>query len=67
MYEALQSNKDVVSEGEMPTFGQDGGITLSMLYGKDYDDPDCEILLSQLTFEETNTLITTCISNTSYS
>lgn len=45
------------SETEMPTMGADNGLTLSMMIGKDYDDPMWEELLDQVTFEEMATLI----------
>ena len=36
----------------MPKLGADNGLTLYDMIGKDYDDPDWEKLLDQLTFEE---------------
>ncbi len=36
----------------MPKMGADNGLTLYDMIGKDYDDPDWEKLLDQLTFEE---------------
>ena len=36
----------------MPKMGADNGMTLYDMIGKDYDDPDWEKLLDQLTFEE---------------
>ncbi len=36
----------------MPKLGADNGMTLYDMIGKDYDDPDWEKLLDQLTFEE---------------
>ena len=36
----------------MPRLGADNGLTLYDMIGKDYDDPDWEKLLDQLTFEE---------------
>ena len=36
----------------MPTLGADNGLTLYDMIGKDYDDPDWQKLLDQLTFEE---------------
>ena len=43
---------------EMPTLGADNGMTLAQMIGKDYDDPDWEPLLDQMTFSEMNNLIT---------
>ena len=43
--------------GTMPTMGADNGMTLGMMIGKDYDDPDWDKLLDQATFEEMATLI----------
>lgn len=42
---------------EMPTMGAKNGMTLGMMIGKDYDDPDWDKLLDQATFEEMATLI----------
>ena len=36
----------------MPKLGADNGLTLYDMIGKDYDDPDWEKLLDQLTFED---------------
>ena len=41
----------------MPRLGADNGLTLYDMIGKDYDDPDWEKLLDQLTFEEMVTAI----------
>lgn len=59
---------DVESEGSLPTFEAfdgDNALTLAMMRGKAYDDPDWEKLLDQLSFDELNTLMTTAICNTS--
>ena len=45
------------STATMPTMGADGDMTLGMMIGKDYDDPDWEKLLDQVTFEEMAVLI----------
>ena len=37
---------------DMPTLGADNGLTLYDMIGKDYDDPDWDKLLDQLTFDE---------------
>lgn len=41
----------------MPTQGQKNGMTLLDLRGKDYDDPDWERLLDQMTVEDMNEVI----------
>lgn len=46
-------------EDVMPTLGADNGLTLADLTGKDYDDPDWEQLLDQLSLEDMTTLINT--------
>ena len=45
------------STAKMPTMGADNDMTLGMMIGKDFDDPDWENLLDQVTFEEMATLI----------
>lgn len=55
---------DVKSEGDSVTFGANGEITLVMMRGKDYNDPDWDKILDTLSFDEMNTLLTTCISQT---
>ena len=45
------------STTEMPTMGADNGMTLGMMVGKAYDDPDWDLLLDQVTFEEMAELI----------
>ena len=45
------------STTEMPTMGADNGMTLGMMIGKDYDDPDWDKLLDQATFEEMAELV----------
>lgn len=64
MVEDLQSDKPVESEGEMPAFGVDSGMTLSMMYGKEFEDADWQKVLDQMTFEELNTLLSTCYCKT---
>lgn len=64
MEEDLQSNKPVESEGELPQYGVSSGMTLIQMRGKDYDDPDWDKLLDQITFDELNELLTTCVCNT---
>lgn len=41
----------------MPTMGADNGLTLAMMLGKSFDDPQWQTLLDQATFEEMATLI----------
>ena len=45
------------SDAVMPTMGADNGMTLGMMIGKSYDDPDWDKLLDQVTFDEMATLI----------
>lgn len=68
MFEDLQvvDIADVKSVGEMPNFGENNGLTLVMMRGKGIDDPDWDKLLSQMSFDELDTLLTTCISQTPY-
>ncbi len=42
---------------EMPTMGAKNGLKLYDMIGKDYDDPDWDLLLDQLTYEEMCSLI----------
>ncbi|MBW3082074.1 glycoside hydrolase family 3 protein [Bifidobacterium phasiani] len=44
-------------DDQMPTMGADNGIRLADLRGVDYDDPQWDLLLDQLTFDEMDTLI----------
>lgn len=46
-------------EDVMPTTGAKNDLVLSDLTGKDYDDPQWELLLDEMTVEEMNTLINT--------
>ena len=48
---------DPDSDAVMPTMGADNGMTLGMMIGKSYDDPDWDKLLDQVTFDEMATLI----------
>ena len=41
----------------MPTLGADNGLTLYDMIGKDFDDPDWDKLLDQLTFDEMVSMI----------
>ena len=42
---------------EMPVLGADNGLSLYDMIGKDYDDPDWQKLLDQLTFDEMVSMI----------
>jgi len=44
-------------ETAMPTLGADNGLKLVDMIGKDYDDPDWQLLLDQLTFDEMVSMI----------
>ena len=48
---------DPDTDAVMPTMGADNGMTLGMMIGKSYDDPDWDKLLDQVTFDEMATLI----------
>ena len=48
----------------MPTLGAKNGLTLTDLAGKDYDDPQWELLLDQLSLQDMITLINTAGWNT---
>ena len=62
--EELKSDIEPASAGELPVFGQENGLTLIMLRGKSYDDPDWDKLLNEMSYEDMNTLLTTafCIT-----
>ena len=47
---------------EMPTLGADNGLALVSMIGADYDDPQWDTLLDQLTFNE---MVNTCLLYTS--
>lgn len=65
IYQTYDNGASVLAEatnnpafsGEMPTMGADNGMTLGMMIGKDYDDPDWELLLDQATYAEMADLI----------
>ncbi|MBR5472637.1 MAG: glycoside hydrolase family 3 C-terminal domain-containing protein [Clostridia bacterium] len=50
-------NADNYDKVDMPTLGADNGLTLYDMIGKDFDDPDWDKLLDQLTFDEMVALI----------
>ena len=60
----LQSDIEPASVGTLPTLGQQSGLTLIMLRGKAYDDPDWDKLLNEMSYEDMNTLLSTayCIT-----
>lgn len=53
-YDPKKFDKD---SDKMPTTGAKNGLKLSDMYGKDYDDADCDKLLDQLTFDDMDNLI----------
>ena len=60
MHDEMTGIKKYVSpetDEKMPTMGADNGMTLSMMIGKDFDDPLWEDLLDQVTYEEMANLI----------
>lgn len=60
----LNSNFDpstyVDPDAVMPTTGADNGLTLADMRGLDYDDPQWELLLDQLTVDEMANMIALC-------
>ncbi|MBR1813972.1 MAG: glycoside hydrolase family 3 C-terminal domain-containing protein [Lachnospiraceae bacterium] len=62
--EELKSDKEPESVGTLPAMGEQNGLTLIMLRGKDFDDPDWDALLDEMTYEDMNTLLSTayCIT-----
>jgi len=55
----LQSDIEPESVGTLPSYGIDSGLALIMMRGKDYDDPDWDRLLDQMSYEDQNTLLST--------
>ena len=53
----VQYNADNYDKVDMPTLGADNGLTLYDMIGKDFDDPDWQKLLDQLTFDEMVSMI----------
>ncbi len=53
----VQYDAENYDKVDMPTLGADNGLTLYDMIGKDYDDPDWDKLLDQLTFDEMVSLI----------
>ncbi|MEE0883717.1 MAG: glycoside hydrolase family 3 C-terminal domain-containing protein [Faecalimonas sp.] len=53
----VQYTADPKAEAEMPTLGADNGLKLYDMIGKEYDDPDWDKLLDQLTFDDMVSLI----------
>ncbi len=60
MFADLQRQKAISEnpEEEKHKYGQNNGMTLAMLRGKDYDDEDWDKLLDQMTFEDQSYLLT---------
>ena len=59
-----QYKADETTMPEMPTLGADGDLALASLIGADYDDPQWESLLNQMTFDEMANMITLGFHNT---
>ncbi len=60
LVKALQDEQyvtDSKTDVKMPTLGADNGLKLYDMIGKDYDDPNWDKLLDQLTFDEMVSLI----------
>lgn len=57
-------NADEAEKAEMPTLGADNGLILASMIGKEYDDPQWEQLLDQLTYSEMVNTITLGFHNT---
>lgn len=53
----IQYDEDDYEDVKMPTLGADNGLKLYDMIGKEYDDPDWELLLDQLTFDEMVSMI----------
>ena len=53
----VQYNAENYDELDMPVLGADNGLTLYDMIGKDFDDPDWDKLLDQLTFDEMVSMI----------
>lgn len=53
----LQYDPADYEEVEMPTLGADNGLTLYDMIGLDYDDPQWEKLLDQMTYDEMVSLV----------
>ena len=48
----------------MPLYGQQNGLTVAMMMGKDYNDPAWEDLLDQMTYSEQAAIIVNAFHNT---
>ena len=53
----VQYTTDSKADAKMPTLGADNGLKLYDMIGKEYDDPDWDKLLDQLTFDDMVSLI----------
>ena len=62
----ITSNKPIVEDegAEMPVYGEENGLTLLQLRGKDYDDEDWDKLLNELTYSEISKFLTDCFGYT---
>lgn len=60
MFADLQGKKPIEEDknATKPDYGKNNGLNLAKLRGKAYDDPDWELLLDQMTFEEQSYLLT---------
>lgn len=60
MNEDLKSNKPIAEDpnAEMPTYGEENGLTLAALRGKEYDDEAWDKLLNQMSFADQAYLLT---------
>ena len=68
MFADLQRQKAISEnpEAEKHKYGQNNGMTLAMLRGKEYDDEDWDKLLDQMTFEDQSFLLTNGMYTTVY-
>ncbi len=55
----IDSNKALPAGGDTPTYGADNGMTLAMLRGLSYDDPQWEKLLDQMSYADQALLVST--------
>ena len=60
MIKDMQYRDEVVNDenAKMPTFGKSGNKSLMQMWGLEYNDPQWEELLNQITWEEAVTLVT---------
>lgn len=62
----ISINKPIVEDegAEMPLYGENNGLTLLQLRHVDYDDPQWDKLLDQLTYEQISRYLTDCFGYT---